>query len=142
MLQHLSRAILTMTLTTLIGLGACMAETEPREFEMKSGDETIVMKRYYFLLYLRGERSEDYSEAELEEIQAGHLAHISKMVKEGVVCMAGPFGDDTEKRGLLIFDLETEESVREWIEQDPGVRSGRMSYEIHPWWGAKGSVLK
>ena len=102
----------------------------------------MAMKKYYFLLYLRGEKSDSFTPGELEKIQSGHVAHIERMLDEGVACMAGPFDDDTEKRGLIIFDLDQEDEVRGWADQDPGVQSGRLSYEIHPWWGLQGSVLK
>jgi uncharacterized protein YciI len=64
------------------------------------------------------------------------------MAEEGAVQMAGPFGDQTEKRGILIFDVDTKEEVVEWVSQDPLVKAGRLKYEIHPWWTAKGSCLE
>lgn len=116
-----------------------MLAEQPREFTLESG---VVMKRYYLLLYLRGDKSNDYNEAELETIQAGHLAHITHLTEKGIVLLAGPFGDDTDKRGLLLFDLPELEEVKEWAAQDPAVKAGRLTYEIHPWYGAKGATLK
>jgi uncharacterized protein YciI len=64
------------------------------------------------------------------------------MGKEGFLSIAGPFGDDSNMRGILIFNVATEEKVRELMKGDPAVASGRLTYEVHPWWSAKGSVLK
>ncbi|MFZ5554822.1 MAG: YciI family protein [Bacteroidota bacterium] len=112
-----------------------------REFEMKEGDTTYVMKQYFMLIYLSGpERSQD--SVTLAQLQKGHLEHIDKMAKAGVVLMAGPFGDNTEKRGILIFDVATQKEAEDWVNQDPMVKAKRLVYEIHPWWCAKGSVLK
>jgi len=112
-----------------------------REFEMKEGDTTYVMKQYFMLIYLSGpDRSQD--SITLAKLQEGHLNHINKMAEEGVVLMAGPFGDDTEKRGILIFDVATKEEAENWVNQDPMVKAKRLTYEIHPWWCAKGSKLK
>ena len=113
----------------------------PREFEMTEGDTTYVMKQYFMLIYLIGDNQEEISRERSTDLQEGHLGHINKMAEIGVVQMAGPFGDDTEKRGILIFDLDTKEEVVEWVSQDPLVKAGRLKYEIHPWWTAKGSCL-
>lgn len=130
----MKRLTLLLLLLLLLPVGA-----DEREFTLESG---VVMKQYYLLLYVRGENAQDFDEEELKTIQAGHLAHIGRMTEEGVVVIAGPFGDDTEKRGILIFDVPTLEEVEDWIRQDPAVKAGRLDYEIHPWWGAKGASLK
>jgi uncharacterized protein YciI len=120
-------------------------KTDPNDgcpiFEMPEGDTVWVMKQYMMVIYFRGE-NRTQPKAEADSIQAGHLAHINHMGKEGFLSVAGPFGDDTDMRGILIFHVATEEKVRELMKGDPAVTSGRLTYEVHPWWGAKGSVLK
>jgi uncharacterized protein YciI len=113
----------------------------PREFEYTEGDTTYVMKRYYFCFYLRGpERSQD--SATVAQLQEAHMAHLNKMGEAGAVIMAGPFADDGEKRGILIFDVPTMEEAEKWVSEDPMVKANRLTFEIHPWWGAKGTTLK
>lgn len=114
---------------------------QEREFTMKEGDTSYTMKRYYLCIYLSGTiRNQD--SLTLVELQKGHMSHINLMSEKGLICIAGPFGDDTEKRGILLFDVETMEEAEAWIKKDPMVIAGRLNYEIHPWWGAKGSILK
>ena len=131
---------------TLLAGTALFAQEEPtqppREFEMQEGDTTFIMKQYFFCLLLRGDNAEDFTKAELEELQVNHLANIDRLAEEGKVIIAGPFGDDTEKRGILIFDVATMEEAVEAVKTDPAVQAGRLTYEIHPWWTAKGAVLK
>ena len=69
------------------------------------------------------------------------MNHINSMVETHNLQIAGPFGDDSEKRGILIFDLEKVEDAEAAMSQDPAVQAGRLSYECHPWWAAKGSML-
>lgn len=118
-----------------------LAFSQEREYTYKEGDIEFHMKSYYMLIYLRGDRAQEFSEEELEKIQQGHLAHINEMAKEKVVIMAGPFEGDDNKRGILVFDLATEEEVIAWVEQDPSIQAGRLSYEIHKWWAEKGTCL-
>ena len=133
--------MIIMFLILLTGNGV-FAQENPREFEMQQGDTTIVLKQYFFCLLLRGEKTKEFTEAELEVLQEQHLANINRLKEEGKVLVAGPFGDDTEKRGILIFDVATLEEAEEAVKTDPMVQAGRLTYEIHPWWAKKGTVLK
>ena len=115
--------------------------SEPREFEVTEGDSAYTMKRYIFCLYLTGP-NRNQSEDETARIQREHLSHLSSLESTHELQVAGPFGDDTEKRGILIFDLEQSEQAEEAMALDPAVKAGRLTYECHPWWAAKGSTLK
>lgn len=84
----------------------------------------------------------EFSDKELEELQAGHMANMGKMEEAGKLIVAGPFGDDTEYRGILILDTETIEEAKKMVEMDPAIKAGRMRAEYHPWWGAVGTTLK
>ena len=109
-------------------------------FEMQEGDTVYVMKQYYIVFYKSGPKR-DQSDEEAAEIQEGHMAHLNQLGEDGHLSIAGPFGDDSELRGILIFNVPTEEQVEELMQGDPAVQVGRLVYEIHPWWGAKGSTL-
>ena len=70
------------------------------------------------------------------------MANIERLAKEGKIIVAGPFGDDGNWRGIFIFDCETQEEVEKLLQTDPAIAAGRMAYEIHPWWTAKGTTFK
>lgn len=115
---------------------------EPREFEYQEGDTTYVMKRYVMVLLLRGDKAHDYSEEELKELQAGHMDNMNRLAEAGKLVIAGPFGDDGDLRGICIMDTETVAEAEELMSADPAIQAGRLRMECHPWWGAKGTVLK
>ena len=60
-----------------------------REIEMKEGDSSYVMKQYFFCLLKRGDKADSFTKEELEKIQAGHMAHINRLYKEGKIHIAG-----------------------------------------------------
>jgi uncharacterized protein YciI len=136
----MEKSIVTTFLFALL-IGMTCAQQNKREFEMTMEDTTYTMKQYTFCLYLKGLKT-DHPKEEAEEIQKAHLAHISLMAEKNNLVMAGPFGDDTEKRGMMIFDVETQAEAEQALAQDPAVRAGRLVYECHPWWAAKGSTLR
>ena len=114
----------------------------PREFEYKDGDTTYVMKQYFMGFLMRVPDKPELDSAESAEIQAAHLAYMSQNAKDGVLLMAGPFGDDGDMRGIVIYDVATKAEADSIINGDPAVKAGRLRIEVKPWWAAKGSVLK
>jgi uncharacterized protein len=99
------------------------------------------MKSYYFVLLTTGaNRTQDSTE--VKKIQAGHMANITRLAKDGKLIVAGPFLDDSRWRGIFIFDAKSNEEVVELLKTDPAISSGRLSYEIHPWLTQKGTCFK
>ncbi|MAT40120.1 MAG: hypothetical protein CL946_11010 [Ectothiorhodospiraceae bacterium] len=98
------------------------------------------MKVYYMGFLKRGpERSQDSTEA--MKIQKQHLLHMQRLHKEGKLVMAGPFMDDGDIRGIVVYDVESLEEAVRLTEQDPAVKAGRLTVEVHPWWAERGSTL-
>jgi uncharacterized protein len=111
------------------------------EFEMKSGDTTYIIKKY-FLCFLKKGENRDMDSVQAAKIQEGHLAHLTELSNQGKICIAGPFGDKGELRGIIIFNVASLEEAEKLESEDPAVKAGRLVMEIRPWWGAKGSMLK
>lgn len=113
----------------------------PREFIYEEGDTTYTMKQYVFCLYTSGtERSQNAEES--AELQKQHLAHLADLQENHNLQMAGPFGDDGSMRGILLFDLDSNQRAIELVEKDPMVINKRLEFECHPIWLAKGTVLR
>lgn len=110
-------------------------------FEMTEGDTTFVMKKY-FLVFLKSGSSRSQNKEEAMKIQTAHLAHMDSLANIGQLDIAGPMGDDTELRGIVVLRVPNMEKAEACVEADPAVRAGRLSYEIHPWWAAVGSTLR
>jgi uncharacterized protein YciI len=111
-----------------------------QEEENESGE--LKLKQYYFVMLVKGPHRDDIDSLSLVKIQEGHMANINKMAESGKLQIAGPFGDDGNWRGIFIFDVATEEEVKELLKDDPAIQSGRLAYEIHPWWTLPGGCLK
>ena len=110
-------------------------------FEMTEGDTTFVMKKY-FLVFLKSGSSRSQNKEEAMKIQTAHLAHMDSLANIGQLDIAGPMGDDTELRGIVVLRVPNMEKAEACVQADPAVRAGRLSYEIHPWWASVGSSLR
>lgn len=93
---------------------------------------------YWFVMLLKGaNRTQDSATA--AKIQAGHMANMARLHKEGKLKVAGPFGDESDWVGLFIFDAsapgcKTREEIEILVKTDPAIIAGRLTYDIRPWW--------
>ena len=61
------------------------------------------MVRYYMGFLKKGPAWGAGTKEEGAEIQKQHLAHLGRMHQMGKLVVAGPFGDNGEIRGILVF---------------------------------------
>jgi uncharacterized protein YciI len=102
--------------------------------------DTSHMKQYWLVFLLKGPtRSQDSLTA--ENIQKAHIANIQRLAKEGSVVMAGPMGYDKDLRGIFILDAKDSASAATLVNTDPAVKSGRLRFELHPWWTQTGTYI-
>jgi len=114
---------------------------KPETFEMQWGDSSYVMQKYFVVFMKRGP-NRNQSEEEEVNIQKHHLAHLNKLYKMGKTSITGPFGDDGDVLGMVIFNTSTMEEAKKLADQDPAVKAGRLVVEVHPFWSAKGMILR
>ena len=96
---------------------------------------------YSFVLLKRGPRALEFSEEELERLQAQHLSHLDAMREQGHLLVAGPFSDQPDEtlRGFCLYRTSVEET-RRLAESDPSVQAGRMAVDVMGWWTKRGSL--
>ena len=66
------------------------------------------------------------------------MNNMKRLVKEGKLIVAGPFGkNDKNYRGLFILDnIKTIEEAKELLQSDPAINCGLLDFEILPWYGS------
>ena len=95
------------------------------------------MKQFWLVLLYRGNtRSQDSISA--AKIQQAHMNNINRLATEGKIIMAGPMGGKGDLRGIFIMDGKDSTEIAGHIKVDSAVVTGRLRFEIHPWWTAKG----
>ncbi len=105
-----------------------------------SGD-TVIMQQYFMAFLMRADNTTQ-TEAELTALQNEHMAHLGRMYEEGFADISGPFGDDTDMRGITIYNVPTLAIADSLANLDPMVKAGRLRIEIKPWWAGKGNLLR
>ena len=130
------------SILALLPLLLCTSLFAQRTFDVTIADSTYHMKQYWFVLYTTGPDTTKLDSTASAELLKAHLAHQDEQGKRGLIVMAGPFGDKSDWRGLLLYDCETREEVEGYLRQYPFVKRGKLAYAIHPWYGAVGTKLK
>lgn len=60
-----------------------------------------------------------------------HAVYVQKYYNKGEVVLAGPFEDLTG--GAIVVDVENEDEVMNFVENDPTVMNGVFTYEVKRW---------
>jgi len=130
----------TLLLFILFLAGALNASAQNKttfdpELAKQLGADEYGMKQYVMAFLKKGPTPSKDS-ATAAQLQSAHLKNIQRMADEGKLCIAGPFLENFDIRGIYIFNVATIEEARKLTETDPLIKSGGLIMELHPWYGS------
>jgi len=90
---------------------------------------------------LRPADAPDFSDEELDRLQAEHLTYLRDLQRRGLVLANGPLSEQTDERlrGVSIYALPLDEAL-ELARADPMVRARRLEIHGARWWTAAGTA--
>ncbi len=91
------------------------------------------MRRLILAFMIKGPRWSPSSTPEDEHHQAEHLALLSRLRESGELLLSGPIPGGDPERGVLVFDLHSEDDVHALLAEDAHMRSGQLAMEMYPW---------
>jgi uncharacterized protein YciI len=100
---------------------------------LKKGPPTTKMETAYLGFLTRGAKWTPERTPATEELQKAHLANIMRLAELKKLVVAGPFGDNTNLRGIFVFRVPTLKEAQELAATDPAVQAGRLAIDIYPW---------
>ena len=69
---------------------------------------------------------------EVEANQRAHLALLRRLSQSGDLLLAGPTPSDSDLRGILIINADSEQAAKHLFEADAHIASDRLVLELHP----------
>ena len=69
-----------------------------------------------------------------KDLRAQHIRNVMTLLESGKAVIAGPLADESDIAGILIFRAKSADEARAWAENDPAVKAGFFTAEMHPWW--------
>jgi hypothetical protein len=100
--------------------------------------EGLSQAKRYTLALLRTTSS--FKRPEMDSIVWEHGRRNFALREQGVMPVVLPVDDDSDLAGLGVFDA-TEDEVARILDEDPGVKAGIFTFELHPVRGFPGSTL-
>jgi len=103
----------------------------------KLGGDDYGMKNYFFVILKTGTNT-TADKGLISESFRGHLDNINKLVEEGKIIVAGPFGkNENGYRGIFILNkIKTLEEAKELLQTDLAIKNGLLDYDIFTWYGS------
>jgi uncharacterized protein YciI len=115
----------SIAVLSLVVMAAVVWAQDKKEPEYK-------MVEFHMALLKRGP---NYNAAGMpKEMQSAHIANVMSLLESGKAVIAGPFADDSDTAGVLVFRAKSAEEAKAWAEADPAVKAGFFKAELHPWW--------
>ncbi len=112
-----------------------LAQNKTRTRTVTSAGKEVQQKQYWLVILVKGQMNgKATSPGALKLLENEHDRYMKKLMGEGKVVTGGMFGDDDFKKGVLIFDVNTEAEAMKLLSRDPMMSAGWLGYEIHPWW--------
>jgi uncharacterized protein YciI len=112
------------------GIGAKYAEEKKKNPQSK--DEMVI----YQMALLSRKAESTLADA----VEKKREAYIKELMLSGKLVAAGPFEGDGRQSEILIIQNASPEETAALVANHPGVKAGRLTFEIHPWWSAKGAM--
>ncbi|MGN8225457.1 YciI family protein [Gracilimonas sp. BCB1] len=140
-MKHSALFILFALLSLPVFAQEADSTAQPETFEYEWAGEKFTMQKY-FIVFLKSGPERSRTEEEAMKLQQEHLAYLGGLYEEGIINLNGPSGGESDIRGFSVYNVATIEQAREYAENDPMVKAGRLAVEVHPWWLAKGSGVK
>jgi uncharacterized protein YciI len=93
---------------------------------------------YYLVVLMKGRTWSTEETPERARIQSQHIAHLTRLAEQGQGLAAGPFGDTSDIRGVLIVSAASAQEARELENVDPAVQAGRLAIDVLPFMAPEG----
>ena len=135
------RLILLITMLSLIILTEeTVAQTSnpnyDSELAAKLGADDYGMKNYILVILKSGSNQSANKEAKSKAF-SGHMENINRLVDDGKLIVAGPFGENSnDYRGLFILNVKTLEEANSLLETDPAISAKYLKAESFIWYGS------
>ena len=92
----------------------------------------------YFLIILKTGTNTTADKELINESFKGHMNNINRLVEEGKLIVAGPFGKNANNyRGIFILNnIRSIEEAKELLQTDLAIKNGLLDYDIFTWYGS------
>jgi uncharacterized protein YciI len=121
------------TKVSLLSITLILAACIPLGAQQKTEAEFKLVEFQMALIKRSSQVSSDKS-SELDRLTAEHHVYIKSLLESGKAVISGPVYDGGDLLGVSIFRTKSPEEAKSLAENDPLVKAGHATIEMHPWW--------
>lgn len=97
-------------------------------------EEPNKLVQFHMALLRKGPKWDGVMEPGKNPTLNQHVAYFVSLLDSGKAIIGGPITGDKELAGIYILRATSAEEARRWVDDDPAVKAGLFSAEMHPWW--------
>ena len=98
------------------------------------GESPNKLVQFHMAIVKKGPNWIEAQTAEFQKVRQEHLNYVASLIGSGKAVVAGPFGSDSDIRGIFIFRAANAEEAKSWADADPAAKAGHHVNEMHQWW--------
>jgi uncharacterized protein YciI len=117
----------------LLIVASCLIAGTPT-FAQKKEEPKSRMIQFHLALLRKGPKWDATKEEERASILQQHIASVVSLLDSGKAAITGPMADDTDLAGIFILRAPSATQAKNWVDNDPAVKAGLFTAEMHPWW--------
>lgn len=100
------------------------------------GEDNFGMKNYIMAYLKKGRKRWMIDSATANKLHKEHLENFKRLADEGKVINIGTFQENTDYKGIYIFNVKTIEEAQTISGTDPAIRAESLALEFHSWYGS------
>jgi len=108
--------------------------TTALSFAQQTEAQENKLVQFHMAIVKKGPNWTDAKTGEVQKVRQQHRSYVKSLVGSGKAVIAGPFGDESEIRGIYIFRAANADEAKSWADADPAAQAGHYINEMHPWW--------
>lgn len=103
-------------------------------FSLARQKEENKLVQFHMALLRKGPKWDGAIEPAKNPTLRQHLTYFVSLLDSGKAIIGGPITGDTDLAGIYILRATSAEEARSWVNDDPAVKGGLFTAEMHPWW--------
>lgn len=134
----MNRFLFVLVMTLLASVTSWAQDKPPYNKALADslGSDERGMRMYQFVILKTGANTIADKDS-VQQIFAGHMQNIGRLVKAGYLVVAGPFGkNDKQYRGIFILKAGNKEEAEKLLATDPAIKTGLLAYDLLDWYGS------
>jgi uncharacterized protein YciI len=113
---------------------ACFLIAVPLALAQQKEPSPSKLVEFHMAIVKKGPKWSDRRSVKIRDLHQKHFKYVLFLLDSGKAVLAGDLSDRGDLRAVFIYRAQSAAEARAWAENDPEVKAGQLTAEMHPWW--------